>query len=239
LTFLFCLFASAATAQVHVHFGVDAGIPLTDTLVSTENSSSSGTGASFNSSFYRLNSVTKRLLIGPVFRLDLSNSFGIEFDALYQRINQDSTSTSASQGYSSYSFTETTANRWQFPLLVQYRRTLPKTKAAFFVESGLSISRITNGRSTTVLNSTLSSSTSSFAGAGSTSTGFVAGAGADVPVFYVHLRPEFRYTHWFAQYPTGVSYAGWVVPSNYSVSVAVAGFQLKSDEASFLLGFTF
>jgi hypothetical protein len=50
-----------------------AGIPLTDTLISTENSSASGSGASSEFSFYRQDSDTKRLLIGPVFRLGLSN----------------------------------------------------------------------------------------------------------------------------------------------------------------------
>jgi len=193
LTLLACLVARIATAQVHVHFGVDAGVPLTDTLVPSESSSTSGLGSSYSSSFYRLNSETKRLLIGPVFRLDLSKSFGIEFDALYQRINQDSTNISISPGYSSSSFTQSTANRWQFPLLVQYRRRF------LFVESGLSISHITSGHSvesnTTISNSSPSSSTSTYADAGSTSAGMVFGAGADFPAFHIHIRPEFRYTH--------------------------------------------
>jgi hypothetical protein len=135
-----CLIASAATAQVRVHFGVDAGVP---------------------------------------------------------------TNISTSQGYSSFSFTQTIANRWQFPLLVQYRRTLPKTKTALFAEAGLSISHITNGQSvqseTTISNSSPSSGASSFSSSGSTSAGIVAAAGADFPLFHGHLRPELRYTHWFAQ----------------------------------------
>jgi len=187
LTLLACLIARAATAQVYVHFGVDAGVPLTDTLVSSEGSSTSGSASSYEFSFYRLNSETKRPLIGPVFRLDLSKSLGIEFDALYQRINQDLTNNLISPGYSSSSFTQSTANRWQLPLLVQYRRRF------LFVESGLSISHITSGHSvesnTTISNSSPSSSTASVEGAGSTS------AGADFPAFHIHIRPEFRYTH--------------------------------------------
>jgi hypothetical protein len=245
LTLLACLIAHAAAAQVHVHFGVDAGVPLTDTLVSTENSSASGSGASSEFSFYRQNSDTKRLLIGPVFRLDLSNAFGIEFDALYQRINQDSTNISTSQGYSNFTFTQTIANRWQFPLLVQYRRTLPKTKSALFAEAGLSISHITNGQSvqseTTISNSSPSSSTSSFASSGATSAGVVAGAGADFPLFHGHLRPEFRYTHWFAPTTGSAVFALAIIPNGEVGSnlYLPSSLQLKNDEASFLLGFTF
>jgi hypothetical protein len=239
------LIAHAATAQLHVHFGVDAGVPLTDTLVSTQNSSASGSGTFSESSFYRQNSDTKRLLIGPVFRLDLSNAFGIEFDALYQRINQDSTSISTSQSYSNFTFTQTIANRWQFPLLVQYRQPLPKTKTGLFAEAGLSISHIANGQSvqseTTISNSSPSSSTSSFASSGGTSAGIVAAAGVDFPVFHGHLRPEFRYTHWFAQNTANGYYAvlaNIYNPATHAVSLS-ASSQLKSDEASFLLGFTF
>jgi hypothetical protein len=71
----------------------------------------------------------------------------------------------------------------------------------------------------------------------------VFGAGADFPAFHVHVRPEFRYTHWFSQ--TTGAYAAVLAGSIYPVLNAVTlysaapSFQLKSDEASFLLGLTF
>ena len=132
------MIASIANAQIQFHFGVEAGVPLTDTLVSTSTSSTN----SASSSIDRYNSETKRLLIGPAFRVDLVRGLGIEFDALYQRVNYDHAiaSSSPTASFFSRSFEQTTANRWQFPLLVQYNGTLSKTK--FFAEAGPSISRI-------------------------------------------------------------------------------------------------
>ena len=126
-----------ASAQLHPHFGIVAGVPLTDTLTSSESGSPAPTSAYFD----RFNSKTKRLLIGPAFRLDLIRGFGLEFDALYQRVNSDTTAQSSSPpSFASYSFQQTTANRWQFPLLIQYAHALPRSKTPMFVEFGPSIS---------------------------------------------------------------------------------------------------
>ena len=78
----------------------------------------------------RYNSETKRLLVGPTFRADFQHGLGIEFDALYQRINYDHATLNSqlSAQFVSQSFEQTTANRWQFPLLVQYSRNLSKAK---------------------------------------------------------------------------------------------------------------
>jgi hypothetical protein len=106
----------AAHAQMHLHLGVDAGIPITDTLSSYSNSSLNGADYSLS----RFNSVTKRLLIGPSLRLELPKGLGIEFDALYQRVNYDSTNVSSVPEIllSFESFEQVAANRWQFPLLL-------------------------------------------------------------------------------------------------------------------------
>jgi hypothetical protein len=128
-------------------------------------------------------------------------------------------------------------------LLVQFRRTLPKTRTALFVESGLSISHIANGQGvqsqTAISNASPSSSVSRFANSGTTSAGLVVGAGADFSLFHGHLRPEFRYTHWFAQ-NTGaaVAFLGLLSVPNGEVGLSPSP-ELKNDEASFLLGFTF
>ena len=244
LILLVSLIARIAPGQIHPHFGIEAGVPLTDTLSSTSNSSTSATSSSLD----RYNSETKRLLIGPAFRVDFESGLGIEFDALYQRINYDHATVSVQlPAFVSQSFEQTSADRWQFPLLVQYTRTVSKSKTPLFVEAGPSISRIADSRSmissTTRSGSSTSSSTSSITGQGGTWAGVVAGGGVDVPLFRVHLRPEFRYTHWFSQ--TNASPAGFAILGNFVSAgplistTAIPSFRTKQNEASFLLGLTF
>lgn len=235
-----CTIATAAKAQIRVHFGVEAGVPLTNTLSSTSTSSTNPTGSSLD----RYNSVTKRLLIGPAFRVDLQRGLGIEFDALYQRVDYDHAIVSSALGVSSFSrsFEQTTGNRWQFPLLIQYTATLSKTK--WFVEAGPSISRIANSRinisSTTSNGSSTSSSTSSPAGQG-TLAGITMGAGSDLPFFHRHLRPEFRYSHWFSPSTGSAIGVGLLGIPGFVTSTPVVSptFRTNQNEASFLLGLTF
>ena len=235
---LICVIATGAEAQIQLHFGVEAGIPLTDTLSSTSTSSASPSSFSFD----RYNSETKRLLIGPAFRVDLQRGLGIEFDALYQRVNYDHAiaSSSPAASFFSRSFEQTTANRWQFPLLIQYSGTLPKTK--FFAEAGPSISRIANSRINIRSTSTSfspSSNTSSSTGQGGTLAGITMGAGVDLPFFHQHLRPEFRYSHWFSPSVGAVvvQAALFITPATV-VSVSPT-FRTNQNEATFLLGLTF
>ena len=143
ITILLGAMSCIASAQVHPHFGIAGGAALTDTLDSSQSSS----GNSGSSSFSRYNSKTKRLLVGPVFRLDLVGGFGLELDALWQRINFDTTSQSSSPpSFANYSFGQTTANRWQFPFLIQYSHALSKTRA--FIEAGPAISHVAGSSAT-------------------------------------------------------------------------------------------
>jgi len=246
-----CAGAICLNAQIQFHFGVEAGVPLTDTLSSTSSSSSTPSGVSFD----RYNSETKRLLIGPTFRVDLAHGLGIEFDALYQRVDYDHanlTSLPAAQLFTQ-SFEQTTGNRWQFPLLVQYSKSLSKAKV--HVEAGPSISRIAGSHSTfsstTSIGSTASSNTSTIAGQGGTLAGITTGAGIDLPLFHFHLRPEFRYSHWFS---ANVASAGILTStpilspvSSFIISgpISVAGgpaiptFRTAQNEAAILVGLTF
>jgi hypothetical protein len=237
---LICVISTAANAQIAVHFGAEAGVPITDTLSSTSIASALP-GIIFSD---RYNSETKRLLVGPTFRAEFPHGLGIEFDALYQRINYDhaiSNSQPTAQFFSR-SFEQTTANRWQFPLLVQYSRDLSKAKV--FAKVGPSISKIANSRST--INSTSSSgpssttsSISTTTGQGGTLAGITVGAGIDLPLFHLRLRPEFRYSHWFspsATPPVGVLvYSAW-----YATSAPIyPTFRTNANEADVLLGLTF
>ena len=237
---LICVIATVAKAQIQLHFGVEAGIPLTDTLSSTSTSSTNPIGFSID----RYNSETKRLLIGPAFRVDLQRGLGIEFDALYQRVDYDHAIVSSVFSGSSFSrsFEQTTGNRWQFPLLIQYGGTLSKTK--LFAEAGPSISRIANSRitisSTTSTGSSTSSNTSSSTGQGGTFAGITAGAGVDLPFLHRHLRPEFRYSHWFSpNAPSAIGQAARLGDFFPSTPVVSPTFRTKQNEASFLLGLTF
>ena len=237
---LICVFTTAMNAQIAVHFGAEAGVPMTDTLSSTS-SASANPSMLFSD---RYNSETKRLLIGPTFRADFQHGLGIEFDALYQRINYDHATLNSqlSAQFVSQSFEQTTANRWQFPLLVQYSRNLSKAKV--FAEAGPSISKIANSRSTT--HSTASSGTSSttssmstVTGQGGTSAGITTGAGIDLSFFHLHLRPEFRFSHWFS--PTTTPAIGVLVYSGSFLNSAPISptFRTNANEGSFLLGLTF
>jgi hypothetical protein len=70
---------SAAIGQLRFHFGLEAGVPVNDTLVS---SSESSTGQfPVYSLFNRFNSKTKRLLIGPTLRVETQSGIGFEVDA--------------------------------------------------------------------------------------------------------------------------------------------------------------
>jgi hypothetical protein len=243
LILLICVLATVANAQIQFHLGIEAGVPLTDTLSSTSNSSTNPSGFSIE----RYNSETKRLVIGPAFRVNLQRGLAIEFDALYQRVNYDHTSVSSAPSFFSQTFEQTTADRWQFPLLIQYHWTLSNTK--LFAELGPSISRIGNSRSTinskTSIDSSTSSNTSTATGQGGTWAGITAGAGVDLPFFRRHLRPEFRYSHWFS--PGGGSAIGSAragsfaaIPGAFiSIPVLSPTFRTNQNEATFLLGLTF
>jgi hypothetical protein len=236
---LIWVIAMSANAQIAVHFGAEAGVAITDTLSST--ASSTAMPGIFSSDRY--NSETKRLLIGPTFRIAFPDGLGIELDALYQRINYDHATLNSQPNAQlfSQSFEQTTADRWQFPLLVQYARSVSKAKV--FAEIGPSISTIANSRST--IHSTTSIGTSSTTGNMSTTTGrggtmagITAGAGIDLPFFRLHLRPEFRYSHWFS--PIATPAIGVLVYSGFVSSAPISpAFRTNANEADFLLGLTF
>jgi hypothetical protein len=190
-------------------------------------------------------------LIGPCLRVDLPKGLGLEFDAIYQRVNVDSTFIESFPEIPLYSstFQQIHANRWQFPLLVQYNRTIRKRD--FFVEVGPSISTFVNAKGT--LSSSLieppivpTSSTGPVSGQGGTLAGITTGAGMDIPLFHKHLRPEFRYSHWFSA-NSAVSAGGlfYLTTGNFSTFLAAPyavgspSLRVNPNEVSFLLGLTF
>ncbi len=225
--------APAAVAQIHPYFGVEAGVPLTDTLLSSSYFSSTPSSTVFD----RYNSETKRLLIGPTFRVDFARGLGLEFDALYQRVNYDFTTLNSSPGVFNQTFQQTTANKWEFPLLVEYA--FPVRAAKLFVEAGPSILHITPTKSdiTGTSSAPPSPTVSSTTGQAGTWAGFTTGGGVDVHWSRFHLRPEVRYSRWFS--PTTGPIIGVIALGSLVFFTATEGIHLNQNEASFLLGLTF
>ncbi len=238
-------FPAVVLGQPRFHVGVEAGVPFTDTLSSSFYSSSNAARSSVDS----YHSVTKRLLIGPAFRVDLPKGFGLEFDAIYQRVDYDHLTVSSTPSsptstlFYSRSFQQTSANRWQFPMLVQYNWTLSKTK--LFTEVGPSISWIGNSQGTSqsigISGGTTVSSSQNISGGGGTLAGFTAGAGVDLPLLHHHLRPEFRFSHWFSPLSGSTTGVLALVPVSGFIVAGSAGsaFHTNQNEASFLLGLSF
>jgi hypothetical protein len=71
--------------------------------------------------------------------------------------------------------------------------------------------------------------------------GITMGGGVDLPFFHRHLRPEFRYSHWFsASTGSAVSFAALGTISGFLTPTPVSPtFRTNQNEASFLLGLTF
>ena len=93
-------------------------------------------------------SQTKRLIVGPTLSAsDCPLGFGVQFDALYERVNYGHTFV-FTKATTAETISSNTANRWQFPVLLQYRVKLPVAKP--FVEAGPSFSHIANGHNVTL-----------------------------------------------------------------------------------------
>ena len=239
--------AIAARAQVRVHFGVEAGVPLTNTLSASSFSLSPKNGYLLVDSF---SSNTKRLLIGPTLRVDLPFGFGVQVDALYQRINYEHY---GSEGFRTaggfVAFSHNTADRWQFPLLIQYSLRLPVIKP--FVEARPSFSYIANGHNLRMRFddapfdnfSTSSQSNHLIELRHSTVAGVTMGLGTDLHPRFLHIRPEFRYVRWASAQFSGLSdqtLNDLIFPLDTGMfNLRVSAISSKRDQIDFLLGITF
>ena len=182
-TFLLFLLGSLSASAQLISAGVKGGVPLTDFFETVSNPT-----ASFSSP-------TKRYIVGPSIEVNLPAGLGIEFDALYRRMNFSSTQNLVD----SIRAATTTANAWEFPLLLKYKA--GHGPARPFVDGGLSFNHI-SGVTQTVENIIFPGrrTTTSSSGApelkNNLSPGFVLGAGIDVHALFLHLTPEIRYTRW-------------------------------------------
>jgi hypothetical protein len=234
LSFLILTLTSPALAQVH--FGVEAGIPITETM---RTSAATETVNGRASDAYSSN--TKRLLIGPTVNVALPLGFHLQFDALYQRVNYDHTFVFI-KVYTMETFSRNTANRWQFPLLVQYHVKVPVLKP--FVEIGPSFSHISGGGNVTTRQDNLfgrfretgtSKSSSLSELRHSTVAGVTAGLGLSMHFWVTHISPEFRFTRWGSSQFDATS----VLIREQSPSAGIPSVSSNRNQVDFLLGITF
>jgi hypothetical protein len=190
--------------------GVKAGVPLTDFIDTVQ------------SPRFGFNSNTKRYIIGPTAELRLPFGLGVEFDALYRRLNYEG-STSLIDVFTN---SRTTGNSWEFPLLVKYR--FPSHIIHPYVAAGPAWDTLTGLQQSitrTVLPSNQTTTTTGQPAElkNTTTTGFVIGGGLDIHALVVRLSPEFRYTRWGSQQ--------FAEPSGL--------LQSNRNQAEFLLGIAF
>lgn len=185
-----------------VSFGVKAGVPATDAFKATRSAS---TGYL---------SDTKRYLAGGTVELRLPAGFGVELDALYKRLNYDS---SGVDGASSMS-----GNSWEFPLLFKLRAVEPAVRP--FVVAGPSFRHLSGLKQFIVDPLDRRSDTSRpLELQNRFSAGFTAGAGLEMGNRF-RLVPEVRYTRW-----------GW---ENFQAA-ALPQFRSNVNQLDFLLGIHF
>lgn len=212
--------AAFAFAQP-VTFGVRVGEPLTDFVSTVRNGPVEGILGQF-SNFY---SNTRPYILGSTVEVKLPAGLGIELDALYRRLNFSGTEiTTNGLASATTAISSTSANAWEFPLLLKYKFKVPLVKP--YVDAGFAWDTLAGLKQSirqTVGAITNTYTTSTPAGSKKGASGFVLGAGVDIHAVVLHLSPEIRYTHWGSAHfedPAGL------VKSNQS-------------QAEFLLGITF
>jgi len=220
--------AASALAQP-VTVGVRVGEPLTDFVSTVRSQRVEGILGIFPG-FY---SNTRPYVLGPTIELRLPAGLGIELDALYRRTNYSGTAVTAGVTNSGLTTTttisSTSANAWEFPLLLKYRFgtriVRPYVDAGFAWDTlaGLKQSvRQTIATAFSVTNGTSINQPIADLNKKGTS-GFVMGAGLDIHALVIHLSPEVRYTRWGSAHfkdPAGL-------------------VESKQNQAEFLVGITF
>ena len=187
------------------------GLPLTDFFDAV----SSG-----NYPYY---SITNRYVIGPAVELGLPFGLGVELDALYRHFSYETpgfrtTTPPIIQLHDGLE--DVTGGAWEIPLLAQYRFRTPVVKP--YVDAGIAWD-VLSGVSGTVCSINCGTTSDPRSLQRSTVKGFVAGAGLDVHLLFLHIAPEIRYTRWGSEH--------FVSP--------IGGLSSNQNQAEFLLGILF
>ena len=197
-----CLVTVSADAQL-LSFGVKGGIPLNDAFLFTSLGTIPPRVAVTRESHF---SKTRRYVVGPTVQVHLPLRLALEFNVLYRRLNYDRnfyTRTPSSGEH--FVNTHNVANKWEFPLLMKYRFSDATVRP--FVAAGVSVNRIngtrqvrdTGSRTFTEWYYTRNVSQSGFALeelARFPTGGFVLGGGVEMPLSFIRITAEMRYTRW-------------------------------------------
>lgn len=206
---LLCV-AGAACAQPLFTAGVKAGVPLSDFLNAAQ------TGV------FSYAAPTQRYIVGGTAELRLPANFAIEFDALYRRLHYNG----VGHGVDVFSTSQTTANSFEFPLLLKYRF---RTKVVRpYVDAGAAFDTLAGLKQTLTQTTLPSPPVTTTTGTppelkNKTTAGFVLGAGLDIHAIVLHISPEIRYTRW----------------TNAQISDVNGLLRSNQNQAEFLVGFTF
>jgi opacity protein-like surface antigen len=160
---------------------------------------------------------TKRYIVGPTADVSLPLGLSFEADALYTRLDYDSTV----MGVDTFTRSATKANSWEFPLLLKKGFSAAALKP--YGDIGFALRHV--GGTSHIVNTVFPSRVFSV-----TTTppelihdwtnGFVVGGGIEFRAGPLRLTPELRYTRWFRE--------------NFRASTGI--FQSNLNEANFLLG---
>jgi len=215
--FALALTATSGFAQ-RVQWGVKAGVPITDYFSALSVPFNPQGRQSYTSS-------TNRYTVGPTISVSLPffSALSIEGDALYKRYHFRGTGF----GIDTISQEKTTADSWEFPLMLKYTAKGPLVYP--FVDVGVSFHRLTDVEQT--LRNFIVPNPNPFTSSTDQppqldhrfNTGFVIGGGVDIHVLVLHLSPEIRYTRW----------------GNQNFRSADGNLTSSQNQAEFLLGITF
>jgi opacity protein-like surface antigen len=197
--------SSALFAAGPISFGVKGGVPLNDAFHAVTNGN------------IQYVSNTKRYTVGPELDINLPFGLAIEVDALYRRLGFDSSAITVGNIVNG----ATTANAWDFPLLLKWRFGSGSVKP--YVSAGPTFRNLTHidERVTGFFSTPGSPSSSELRD--SFNTGATIAGGLQFGAAGIKVSPEVRYIRW-----------GW---DNFrSPSTA---FRSNRDQVDFLLGITF
>jgi hypothetical protein len=165
-----------------VSVGAEAGIPL------------DRTGSAIHTSVDK-----ERWIGGPTIEIRLPRHFGLGVDALYRRINEN---TSRNVG-STIFFSNATTNHWEFPIYLKYR--FGEGPMYPFVLGGGAFEHASVSGTAGCAGDPLlcgSAGTGTIA-ATSLGGGYLLGGGVEFRVGRLKVAPEFRYTRWVRGYFAG------------------------------------
>jgi len=205
-SFLVLLIGSTAVVAQPLSVGVKGGVPFTDFIETV-----SGNRSIVSSS-------TNRYIVGPFVELRLPAGFSVELDALYRRFSFNATATLGDV----FSNARTTANAWEFPLLVKKKFSSGPVRP--FLDAGVNFDKISGLKQTIQSVANISGSenlrTKDF------TTGFVAGVGIELRLLLLKVSPEIRYTRWGTEHFSQIIAPGAFLNSN-------------QNQAEFLIGISF